>query len=184
QYVLFLGGQVKIGQGTNEFSYLDLSVPFDTATGQLPWTDLTNISSSVPAHYEGLAVLGDANAYKLVLYSGFVGSSLAGGPLIYIFDTKKQLWSVPFITGTVPSRRKTATAVIDNSGLVVVWIVQQEVLYSLFSNELDILDTVGLSWSMGTTTNSPSGRDTHSATLLSNGIIVFIGGHDTEILLA
>ncbi|CAG8663665.1 2312_t:CDS:10, partial [Cetraspora pellucida] len=176
----FLGGQVKIGQGTNEFSYLDLSVPFDTATGQLPWTDLTNISSSVPAHYEGLAVLsGD----KLVLYSGVVGSSLAGGPLIYIFDTQKQLWSVPFITGTVPSRRKTATAVIDTSGKMYMFGGSMDSSTGssvfAFSNELDILDTVGLSWSMGTTTNSPSGRDTHSATLLSNGIIVFIGGHDT-----
>ncbi|POG78882.1 hypothetical protein GLOIN_2v1532937 [Rhizophagus irregularis DAOM 181602=DAOM 197198] len=43
-----------------------------------------------------------------------------------------------------------------------------------------VFDTISLTWSTGSTINAPSPRLSYTATLLSNGIIVFIGGIETN----
>ena len=43
---------------------------------------------------------------------------------------------------------------------------------------LDIFDTISLTWSKGSTINAPSIHAEYTATLLSNGMIVFIGGRE------
>ena len=45
-------------------------------------------------------------------------------------------------------------------------------------NEMLILDTANLIWSYGSTVNVPSKRYTYSATILTNGVIVYIGGFE------
>ncbi|POG79679.1 hypothetical protein GLOIN_2v1524946, partial [Rhizophagus irregularis DAOM 181602=DAOM 197198] len=46
---------------------------------------------------------------------------------------------------------------------------------------MNIFDTISLTWSKGPIENAPLPRISYTATLLSNGIIVYIGG--TEIYL-
>ena len=43
---------------------------------------------------------------------------------------------------------------------------------------MNIFDTVSLTWSKGSTINAPLPRVDYTATLLPNGIIVFIGGRE------
>src|SRR5438552_994914 len=45
-------------------------------------------------------------------------------------------------------------------------------------NDMNIFDTVSLTWSKSPIINAPLPRADYTATLLSNGIIVFIGGRE------
>ena len=47
-----------------------------------------------------------------------------------------------------------------------------------FFKDMIIFDTVTSTWSKGSTINAPLPRVDYTATLLSNGIIVFIGGRE------
>ncbi len=43
-----------------------------------------------------------------------------------------------------------------------------------------IFDTKILTWTYGTTISAPTTRRAYSATLLSNGVVVYIGGIDND----
>jgi len=47
-----------------------------------------------------------------------------------------------------------------------------------YFNDMVILDTVESSWSISTPVNSPMVRYDYTATLLSNGVIIYIGGRE------
>ena len=75
-------------------------------------------------------------------------------------------------------------SVIDNTGKMYIYsggadsVVGSPTLH--YFNEMVIFNTVELSWSIST---SPMiSRAGHTATLLSNGVIVYIGGYTNDEL--
>ncbi len=72
--------------------------------------------------------------------------------------------------------------VIDDSGKIYVFGRTNQNLgkialemFTTFGNMI-ILDTIGLEWSSSHLPNTPFKRFSYSATILPNGLIVYIGG--------
>ena len=70
-----LGGYNDSNVITNDFFYLNVSVQFNTQ--RLSWNDLSNITSIstfVPAHNSAASVKGGADNSTLFLYGGFISN--------------------------------------------------------------------------------------------------------------
>ncbi|RIB15718.1 hypothetical protein C2G38_1561594 [Gigaspora rosea] len=137
----------------DSFFYLDVSATFNMTN--IPWADLSNIVGT-PIQSRAAVSAGGPNKDIIFLVGGAFENSSYGIPLVYTFDTVKNVWNTPIIKGTQPTRR--------NSG----WSLE---------NRMDILDTIELTWSIGSQLQASTPRDVYSATLLSNGIIAYIGGY-------
>ena len=85
--------------------------------------------------------------------------------------------------GIQPERKREIDGVINNEtgkfyifgGATDKYTGSQN---TIIFNDMNIFDTVSLTWSKGSTINAPFPRVDYTATLLSNGIIVFIGGRE------
>jgi hypothetical protein len=106
----------------------------------------------------------DADAFLSVLYS-------------YNLETNK--WDIPKTSGTIPERRKEINGVIDEAGKFYIFGGITNI--GDFFNDMIIFDTVSSTWSRGSTINAPLPRVDYTATLLPNGIIVFIGGREVNL---
>ncbi len=82
------------------------------------------------------------------------------------------MWKRPNIKGI--ETRLYIDSVMDDNGKM--YIFGGTFNNTLFFNDMAVLDTVELSWSISIPANSPNSRVGYTATLLSNGIIVYIGG--------
>ncbi|CAG8603614.1 2421_t:CDS:2, partial [Dentiscutata heterogama] len=118
-------------------------------------TDLSNI---VGAFKQSRAAASASSPNKNIIFlvGGAFGNSNYGIPLIYIFDTVKNVWNIPTIQG-----------------------IQPPTLIH-FDNRLDILDTIRLTWSKESQLQASILRDRYSVTLLPNSIIAYIGKFDTS----
>jgi hypothetical protein len=110
----------------------------------------------------------------------FGGEIESGGiaPLV-AFDTKNQLWNVVNDKGTTPDRRRFSSSVCDDNARMYIFggsTSPEMGMPLVFRNDFDILDTTKLVWSEGNKLNLPVPVDAHTATLLPNGRIVYIGG--------
>ncbi|PKY49670.1 galactose oxidase, partial [Rhizophagus irregularis] len=164
-----LGGYGLKNNRVKEFFYLDVSVPFNTQ--ELSWQDLSNINM-VPLHSSATSVKGGPNNDTLFLYGG--DSSDQTMALVYTFDSRSIVWSIPKITGFNPARRSGLTGIINNDGRMYLWSGGNDTVY--VTNEMLILDTINLSWSKGSIINAPTPRNAYSATLLPNNKIIYMGG--------
>ena len=81
---------------------------------------------------------------------------------------------IPVIAGNVPEKRKEINAVGDNSGKFYIFGASN---FTVFFVDMIVLNVVESSWSISYPLNAPKIAG-YSATLLSNGIIVYIGGYD------
>ena len=159
---------------TNDFFYLDVSVPFNTQN--LPWedlSDLSNINNTVPAaHESATSVKGGANNNTLFLYGGTFNVTVAS---VYIFNPQSNSWSIPNMTGTRPNSGVIdTTSVIDNNGKIYIWsgVVTN---VTNFANEMLILDTINPSWGYGSLNGAPAASAYYGATLLPGNKIIYIG---------
>ncbi len=89
---------------------------------------------------------------------------------------------MPIITGKVPEIRRAIQGVIDDFGKIYIFGgindgIGQKNISKLF-NDMIILNTKDLTWSDGPPVNTPLKRYSYTATLISNGMILYIGGHE------
>ncbi|SRR6266498_1001497 len=98
---------------------------------------------------------------------------------IHSFNLNSLTWNVPNIKGTPPKRRRLINSAFDNTGKMYMFGEYSDELFGkpgpMHFNDMVILDTVRLSWSTSTPDNSLT-RSAYTATLLPNGVIVYIGG--------
>ena len=183
----FFGGRLSSNEYSDDVFYLDLSQSFDMAAP--PWNDLTPIvripfrSGWATASFSNIS-----NEPTIYLFNGLTPgddvNEFIKVPDIYSFEINSFTWSTPIIKGSPPKRRMRMQSVIDNTGKMYIFggMANAEVGSTIkFFNETIIFNTVELSWSIN---NSPvDRRASYTATLLSNGIIVYIGGFNGTKLI-
>ncbi|CAI2166945.1 11081_t:CDS:2 [Funneliformis geosporum] len=179
--IYFFGGRLTNFEFSNEVFLLDLSQPFDTFAP--PWVDLS-YSASVPfLSFDATTSVIDDNIYliggymfDLIIKEEIFASS------VYTFNINSMQWTPIAIKGIMPQRRGLMNSVSDQAGKIYAfggydYPNNQNNSTKVF-NDMIILDTTDSIWSYGTKTNSPLPRYYYTATILSDGVIVYIGGYE------
>jgi N-acetylneuraminic acid mutarotase len=174
---LYILGGLSILEGPTvmDFFYLDFSVKFDTQN--LLWQDLSSINT-VPPHYGAASVEGGANNNTLFLYGGetLYSPTHPSEPLtslVYIFNPQDKLWTIPIITRD-SIRKSGLKGIINNNGKMYLW-GGEEVRSDREVNDMLILDTINLSWGIGSLVGAPTPRGYHGAVLLPSRKIIYFG---------
>ncbi|CAI2179884.1 1216_t:CDS:2 [Funneliformis geosporum] len=102
--------------------------------------------------------------------------------MIYTLNLNSGQWNIPVTSGIVPERRRDIQAVADHMGNVYIFggaadrsVGSED---TKFFNDMVIFNADYLTWSNGPIVNAPLKRHAYTATLLSSGIIVYIGGRE------
>src|ERR1051325_2694361 len=149
-----LSSNITVGAGTIDFFYLDVSVPFNTQT--LSWQDLSSVNI-VPMHHGAASVNGGANNNTLFLFGG----SNETMELVYTFDPQSNSWKIPNIpttSGINVIRKAFLTGIIGENGTMYLWGGSSGTIgiNIQLQNDMLILNTISLSWEMGTLIGAPS----------------------------
>jgi len=182
---LYFFGGFSTGSCSNEVFYLDVSKSFNFAIP--PWVDLTQNAGILFKSCWGTVSLNDKEQ-TVYLFGGIMGDIITDEDAFtshaHSFNLNSLTWNVLNIKGTPPKRRREIQSVIDDTGKM--YIFGGAIDDSLGSpttnyfNDMIILDTVELSILISTLANSPTERRAYTATLLSNGVIVYIGGKEID----
>ncbi|PKY44016.1 hypothetical protein RhiirA4_512033 [Rhizophagus irregularis] len=176
---LYFFGGLGSGSENNSLStqtfFLDVSKPF--RIDNPPWTI---VQSPIPVGIsQAQSFAGGNSKDQIFLYGGErknpTNFSLIYDNIIYLFDTRTQSWNIPPI-GVVPSLRRKMQIPVDNNGEAYLFGGQDE--YNVFK-DMNIFDSINLRWSLNISANdftTPRQRSDYTATLLKNGMIIYIGG--------
>ncbi|KAF0469707.1 galactose oxidase [Gigaspora margarita] len=96
--------------------------------------------------------------------------------IVYAFDTLTAAWSIPNISGQIPLSRRQFQAVDDTNGKIYMFGGSKFPNFNDIFNDIQILDTLSLTWTQGSNVSAPTRRVDFTATFLNNGIILYIGG--------
>jgi hypothetical protein len=178
--IYFFGGVIN-GVGSNEVFYLDFSQSFNIEVP--PWNDLTPRAGIPFKSYWGTASLSDINNEQTIYLIGGQTNSINTNvdnfvSMVHSFNLNSLTWNIPTVKGKLPERRREINSVIDDSGKIYIFAgTTVDPLPLQTFNEMITFNTVELSWLI-TNTSPITGRISYTATLLSNGVIVYIGGYD------
>jgi hypothetical protein len=117
-------------------------------------------------------VKGGANNNTLILY-GVVNANTVMD-LVYTYNPLSNSWSIPKITGNIPTRKRGLTGIIDHKGIMYLWSGYDNSKYK-YLNDMLILDTINLVWGKGNLVGVPTGRENYGAVLLPDNSIIYIG---------
>jgi N-acetylneuraminic acid mutarotase len=103
--------------------------------------------------------------------------------MLHSYNLKTNEWNIPKTNGIEPERRREINGVVNyETGKFYIFGGSNGTTKNpntIRFNDMNIFDAVSLTWSKGSDTiNAPLPRLDYTATLLSNGIIVFIGGRE------
>ncbi|CAI2166170.1 3826_t:CDS:2 [Funneliformis geosporum] len=96
---------------------------------------------------------------------------------IYAFNPNSGHWNLPIIKGKIPEWRRDIQDVADKFGNIYIF-GGYSIITANFLNDIIILNINDLIWSYGPIDNADLKRDSYTATLLTNGMIVYIGGRE------
>ncbi|KAF0549481.1 galactose oxidase [Gigaspora margarita] len=173
----FFGGNTGIIV-SNEVWYLDLSSSFNISTP--PWhSDVV-----MPVGYNfGTSCLSPIDNSTVFLIGGrtwIVNThNFSYTSSVYKFDSKVSQWTTPTINNFNSSfeTRQEMQSVIDNNGKIFVFGRANYNSSTTFCyNDMNILDITIMTWSTPTQSQSVLTYLDYTATLLPNGLIVYIGG--------
>ncbi|KAF0476404.1 galactose oxidase [Gigaspora margarita] len=174
----FFGGQT-ISFSSNEVWYLDLSNSFNKTIP--PWRK----DVGMPVGYSiGGSCVSPIDNSSVFLVGGrtFIPNTFSpfdSSSPVYVFNSKTSQWAATNINGLNSSflSRNEIQAVIDNSGKMFMFGgTNVNSTLPTFYNDMNILDINTMTWSTQTSSSSLLSYVDYSATLLPNGIIVYIGG--------
>ncbi|KAF0538916.1 galactose oxidase [Gigaspora margarita] len=179
----FFGGDTSIGE-SNEVWYLDLSSSFNVSTP--PW----HSDVAMPAGYNlGTSCLSPIDNSTVFLVGGRTWiantADYSYTSLVYKFNSKTSQWTLPNINNFNSSftTRNEIQAVIDNNGKIFIFGGRDyNNSTKLFYNDMNILDITTMSWSTLIQSQSLLTHTLYTATLLPNGLIVYIGGESGSSL--
>jgi hypothetical protein len=96
------------------------------------------------------------------------------------YNHEYDIWLLPY-TEEPFDWRINIQCVSDNKGTAYIFSGYTQFIPT--NNIMHILDTVTMIWSTGSIENAPSYRHGYTSTMLSNGVIVYIGGcNDSECM--
>ncbi|CAJ0647811.1 3555_t:CDS:2 [Entrophospora sp. SA101] len=173
---------------SREFFSLDLSQAFDATTP--PWKDLTE-ASPLPVLISWAKASSNTNNDTIFLFGGAMFDTVTGDynlkNMVYTYDFKGNQWlaNPPAFQGMAPKTRKEFASISDplTGKLYIHGGTNLESATDVYYKEFFILDGNNLSWSQigKTGPNMPPPRIDHATVLITNGVIVFIGGRDYNI---
>ncbi|CAG8506784.1 4092_t:CDS:2 [Diversispora eburnea] len=166
----------------HEVFYLDLLNSLNTS-----YTEWVSVADS-PISIKYSTSVVNINDSTVFLIGGLMKNPYTGDDdyshFVYNFDSKNLKWGTPQIKGDLPYGLKRMQAVIDNSGLIYIFGGNKPLNSSInddikmWYNDMNILNIINMTWiTLNISLNNiPPKRSDYSATLLSNGFIVYIGG--------
>ncbi|CAG8837006.1 19972_t:CDS:2, partial [Gigaspora margarita] len=92
---------------------------------------------------------------------------------IYTFNTS-QIWSNPQVNGSHPLSTQQFQAISDSDGKIYMF-GGFKAATSVVLNDIFIFDSLNLNWIKGPALNASPARVDFSATLLNNGLILYLG---------
>lgn len=169
--IYYIGGyKFNQSQPTSDFFYLDVK------DFKFKWTDLVSQGANLTLTSWHTASPNGINLDSMFILGG-VHLDEANMNYVYKFDIKTNVLSVPIIQGKTPQPRQGMNSVVSIEGKIYIFGGYEGSGDNvIFVNSLDILDTINLSWSVGSLVNSPVGRIYYTATYLGDGTIYYIGG--------
>ncbi|RIA95118.1 hypothetical protein C1645_734278 [Glomus cerebriforme] len=163
----------------NVFFYLDMSIPFDTSS--LPWRAIPDNDKNLPLEslstiFTGgvAASIGGINNHTIFFINN--ESTNATSP-VHSYDSQNNLWNTQIISGDKPIGRNQMKVITDYKGkiyLLTGFDFTDQAGVNRTSG-MFILDTINLNCVIR---DAPISRLGYSATLLPNGIIVYIAGSE------
>ncbi|RHZ75772.1 hypothetical protein Glove_209g23 [Diversispora epigaea] len=185
----FFGGWAKdsdsIENCQSDVFYLDISNSFniDDNNQNIPWNDLTS-TAEIPERICWHNSIKETNNNTIYLFGGITqnikSKELTYDTLLYKFDITSQKWSKPSLTGISPGRRINLEIVQNNKNdsentYIFGGLTTNKLMWF---NDMNILETLKLTWLLVETSgiDIPPPQADFTATLLSNGIILYIGG--------
>jgi hypothetical protein len=132
------------------------------------WEDIKSQGINLPFKVEHTANIGGTNQDIIFIIGGLIGDT----NLLYQFDIKTNIVSIPIIQGKIPASRAFMSSV-SFEGKIYVFSGQNS--NDMYYNSFDILDTINLRWEIGNLINAPAPRSKHTSTLVNN-VIYYIGG--------
>ncbi|CAG8504051.1 167_t:CDS:2, partial [Acaulospora colombiana] len=169
----YAGGFVDSSIRSNETFYLDLSNSFQTSSPL--WESLGEIIPVSPDY--STTILSPLDNSTIYLIGGYMVNPITNMPdlniTVYTFDTISLKWNALLTNG---SSRQEMDAVVDSSGKIYVFGGRGTNTDNYY-NDINILNIGTNYWTnIPATSSSPYSLADYTATLLPNGIIVYIGG--------
>ncbi|CAG8770578.1 14840_t:CDS:2, partial [Gigaspora rosea] len=166
---LYFFGSQNIGHIRDNI-YLDVTLSTLNTTSP-SWF----MSVSIPAGFNlASACVGGPNKNTIYLLNRHnTSNGNSNNTIVYAFNTVAATWSTPNISGQIPLSRQQFQAVNDTNGFK--YPISS---FSAIFNDIQILDTLSLTWTQGSNVNAPTPRVDFTAILLNNGLILYIGGID------
>ncbi|KAF0538918.1 galactose oxidase [Gigaspora margarita] len=179
----FFGGGTSISE-YNDVWYLDLSSSFKISTP--PWH--SDVAMSV-GYNLGTSCLSPIDNSTVFLVGGrtWIANTIdySYTSSVYKFSSKTSQWTTPNINHFNSSfiTRNEIQAVIDNNGKIFIFSGRDyNNSTKHFYNDMNILDITTMTWSTLIQSQSPMTHTLYTATLLPNGLIVYIGGESGSSL--
>jgi hypothetical protein len=185
--IYFIGGiserSQKYSPTLDQILYLDISKPFNTAN-----PPFEEIPVPIPFGSAYATALLDPRKNIVYLFGGITAdvntnNDSPKSAVLYSYNLGTNEWNIPKTNGIEPVRRREINGVTnkETGKFYIFGGVTDKFTGSLVAerfNDMNIFDAASLAWSKGSTINAPLPRVDYTATLLSNGIIVFIGGRE------
>ncbi|RHZ46873.1 hypothetical protein Glove_606g73 [Diversispora epigaea] len=173
---------------TSEMFSLDLSTAFQGIETQ--W-DLV-LEGNLPVYeYLSTALVSTIDQDIIYLIGGFMtGTGITTeeydySNLVYTYDYSSTEWSPVKVNNVHP--RQEITGVIDDKGIIYFFGGNNETNYNYMEpegrlfNDMQIFDVSSTVWSkLNINDNLPLPCSAYTANLLTNGIIVYLGGYETS----
>ncbi|UZO29754.1 uncharacterized protein OCT59_023214 [Rhizophagus irregularis] len=191
--LFFLGGTSSKPAAfpLDQILYLDVSKPFNTA---VPPFEVLNIS--IPFRSTFATAFLSPQKDVIYLFGGSMWDVNTNAynynkSVLYSFNLENNEWTIPTTNGIAPEHRRTINGVINNEN-GKFYVFSGHIDYftgannSRALNDMNIFDTISLTWSKGPIENAPLPRKVrgailenryyHSAVLTSDERIVIFGG--------
>ncbi|CAB5193731.1 unnamed protein product [Rhizophagus irregularis] len=169
--IYYIGGyKFNQSQLTSDVFYLDVN------EFKFIWTDLVSLGANLTLTSWHTASPNGISLDSIFILGG-VHLDEANMNYVYKLDIKTNIISAPIIQGKTPQPRQGMNSAVGIEGKIYIlggYVGSGDNI--IFVNSLDILDTINLSWSVGSLVNSPVGRIYYTATFLNDGTIYYIGG--------
>ncbi|RHZ89569.1 hypothetical protein Glove_13g204 [Diversispora epigaea] len=182
--LLIIAG-VKNFTQSPELFYLDLLNSFDTSN--VLWNLIHN--GDLPIYTYGSTAIVSLDNSTIFLIGGYIKNKTTNdfdfSKQVYTYDYNTSIWTTPLITGDNVPIRQQMTGVIKDSGIIYLFggfntsnsTTQGGTTY----DEMNILNTSSFIWkNLSIINNRPLPSSDYSASLLPNGIIVYVGGQERQ----
>ena len=178
-------GTLIASSTSREVIYLDLSKDFNSSSP--PWVDYSQINP-LPVLDSWADSCKDKDNKTIYVFGGILMDINTNNLItdnnkqLYVFDSVKNTWTTPVVTGTsAPTRRREMKVVMDDLGKMYVFGGGSDPytgsIIITWYNDMSIFDSNQLTWTQTNPTNLPPKRADFTATYLpKNKLIVYIGG--------